>query len=169
MVTCKSLCRKEANVHTPHNASQRTQEVSSLHRLDEGKVDERDKGPQLVASRDERPELLLGLGPDEFKVDGAKVDGVGLDPVVHGLAEVGDAGRAVAGHAQRAREGAEEERVGGRAEGLVEQELDGRIALGQRGRRRRVVALFGVDGGLRIRGERRLDKLLPKEQKKIRY
>lgn len=90
-----------------------------MYRFDKCEVDERDERPQLVASEDKRPELLLGLRPDDAKVDKGKVNGVWAGPVFDGLEDVCDMWRVTAGHAKRARERAVEERVHCRTHSLV--------------------------------------------------
>lgn len=80
-----------------------------------------------------------------MKVDANKVNDTAFDPVVGGLAGVGDARGVVHGLLEGAHKDAKEESVYGGADGLVQDELDGRVADRERRRRRRLfVRLFGM-------------------------
>lgn len=129
-----SVSHSQRDIHSPRNSRQRTNQVPPLHRLDQRKVDERHRWPELRSSKHEGPKLCPCRGPDSSKIDAVKVDGAGAGPVLCGGGQAGDARGVDHGLAQGVGEGAEEEGVEGGADGLVEEEFEDGVCEGE-GRR----------------------------------
>lgn len=142
--TSSSASHRQRDIHSPRNSRQRTHQIPPLNGLDQRKVDERHGRPELGGGKHERPELGLGLLPDDGKIHDPEVDGVGAGPVLCGGGEVGDARGVEHGVAEGARKGAEEERVEGGTDGLVEDEFDDCVCEGEFWGRLVLVLLFGV-------------------------
>ncbi len=94
-----SICRKQADVDAPDDPSQRTEQIPSLHRLDQRKIDKRNKWPEFRACQDQGPKFLFGLRPHKLEIHLGKVDGIGAEPVADSLGQVGDTRRVTARHA----------------------------------------------------------------------
>lgn len=144
--TPSSASHRQRDIHSPYNSRQRTHEIPPLNGLDQRKVDERHGRPELGGGEHERPELGLGLFPDDGKIHDPEVDGVGAGPVLCGGGEVRDARGVEHGVAEGARKGAEEERVEGGADGLVEGEFDDCVCEGEFWGGLVLVLLFGRFG-----------------------
>lgn len=135
----------EAHVDAPDDTSNRADQVTTLDSLDQGVVDEGDSWPQLPARNDDAPELLQGGVPYGGEIDAGEVDTTRRGPEVSSLVERSNAGRVGGGSTQRTHEGAEEQRVEGGADGLVQRKLDERVADGEPRRRHLGAGLAALD------------------------
>lgn len=110
--------RKQADVDAPHHTGDAAEQVPCLNALDKGEIHEADERPKLPASQHHGPKVPATARSNVGSpVDAAPVNGQGSSCT----------GTARYGALQSSHEGQEQQRVGGGADRLVEERLDGRV------------------------------------------
>lgn len=138
-------CSNQTHVDTPSDTRKRTNQVPTLNALDKGKVHQTDHGPQLEARDEDGHELELALVDDGPPVNVTIVDGAPRKQECARVLRGREVLRAHHGRLDAVHEHAESERVERGADGLVEDELDERVADIELGLHELVLARLAVE------------------------
>lgn len=120
---------------TPSDPGNTADEIPPLDGLHEDEIDQADKGPQFPSSDKNREELSPAIGDHMSPAHFTVVDGASREQILQALVWVAQRGtqRPWHGSLDGVDEQAEEERIGGGADGLIQDQLDdgvGNVQLG---------------------------------------